>query len=230
MAHIQDGVLSAPVLIGGAVLTLGACAWALSRASDRDISRAAVLGSVFFAGSLIAIPVGPSSVHLMFSGLLGLILGWMAVPTVLAALLLQLVLFGFGGVTTLGVNAFNIAVPGVLAGLALQGAVARATPERAALLAGAGAAAAALGTGLLVALALALSASEYVPVARVLVVTYLPLAAMEAIICGGGRGLSAARPAGRDGSRRRSEAIPPRGDAAGRRVCSPRRTRLRRTG
>jgi cobalt/nickel transport system permease protein len=184
MAHIQDGLLSAPVLIGGAVLTAGLCARALRRAEDRDIPRAAVLGSVFFTGSLIAFPIGPSSVHLMFSGLMGLVLGWMTVPTVLAALVLQLVLFGFGGVTTLGVNAFNIAVPGVIAGLALRGAIARASPERAALLAGAGAAAAAIGTGLLVALALALSASAYVPAARGLVVTYLPLAAIEAVVCG----------------------------------------------
>ena len=197
MAHIQDGLLSAPVLIGGALLTAGLCALALRRAEDSDIPRAAVLGSVFFAGSLIAIPMGPSSAHLMFSALMGLILGWMAVPTVLAALVLQLVLFGFGGVTTLGVNAFDIAVPGVLAGLALRGAVARATPRRAALLAGAGAAAAAIGTGLLVALALALSDSAYVPAARVLALVYAPLAAIEAVVCGAAVAyLQRARPGG----------------------------------
>lgn len=184
MAHIQDGVLSAPVLIGGAILTAGACALALRRASDADIPRAAVLASVFFACSLVAIPLGPSSVHLMFSGLMGLILGWLAVPAVLAALVLQLVLFGFGGVTTLGVNAFNIALPGVLVGLALRGAVARAAPGRAALIAGLGAGAAAIATGGLVALALALSHSAYVPAARVMTITYLPLALMEGAIAG----------------------------------------------
>ncbi|PZQ50117.1 MAG: cobalt transporter CbiM [Rhodovulum sulfidophilum] len=185
MAHIQDGLLSAPVLVGGALLTLGACACALRRTSDAEIVRAAVLGSVFFAGSLIAIPIGPSSVHPMFSALMGLVLGWMAFPTVLAALVLQLVLFGFGGVTTLGVNAFNIAMPGVAAGLLLRNAIAAARPERAAWLAGAGAAAATLGTAGLVALSLALSASAYVPAARVLAITYLPLAAIEAAVCAG---------------------------------------------
>ena len=195
MAHIQDGLLSAPVLIGGAVLAAGISTLALRRAQDGDIVRAAVLGSVFFAGSLVAFPIGPSSVHLMFSGLMGLMLGWMAVPTVLAALVLQLVLFGFGGVTTLGVNAVNIALPGVLAGLALRGAVARATPEQAAFLAGAGAAVAAIGVGLMVALVLALSASAYVPAARVVVFTYLPLAALEAVVCGVAVGyLQRARP------------------------------------
>jgi cobalt/nickel transport system permease protein len=185
VAHIQDGLLSAPVLIGGAILTLGACAFALRRASDADIVRAAVLGSVFFAGSLVAIPVGPSTVHAMFSALVGILLGWMAFPTVLAALLLQLVLFGFGGVTTLGINAFNIAMPGVVAGLILRGAITDARPERAAWFAGAGAAAAALGTAGLVALSLSLSDSAYVPAARVLAITYVPLAAIEAVVCAG---------------------------------------------
>lgn len=202
MAHIQDGVLSAPVLAGGAMLTIGLCALSLRRARDADIPRAAVLASVFFAGSLVAIPVGPSSVHLMFSALMGMVLGGLALPAVLAALILQLVLFGFGGVTTLGVNAFNIAAPGIVAGLALQGAVARATPGRAAVLAGLGAGAAVLATGGLVALSLALSASAYVPAARIMAATYLPLALIEAVVCGAVAAyLQRARPQGWTGAR-----------------------------
>lgn len=184
MAHIQDGILSAPVLVAGAVLTAGACTLALRRAQDSDIPRAAVLASVFFAGSMIAVPVGPSSVHLMFSALMGLVLGWLAVPAVLAALVLQLVLFGFGGLTTLGVNAFNIAMPGVVLGLALRRPIAAALPRRAAFLAGLAGGVAALATAGLVALALALSASEFVPAARIMALTYLPLALAEAVICG----------------------------------------------
>ena len=184
MAHIPDGLLSAPVLTGGALVTSVAVALALRGAREADIVRAAVLASVFFAASLVAIPVGPSSVHLMFSGLMGLMLGWMAVPAVLAALILQLVLFGFGGITTLGVNAANIALPGVLVGLALRGPVARLAPGRAAVVAAVGAAFATLATGGLVAADLALSASDFVPAARVLAVTYLPLALVEAVVCG----------------------------------------------
>lgn len=184
MAHIQDGILSAPVLVSGAVLTAAACAFALRRAQDSDIPRAAVLASVFFAGSMVAVPVGPSSVHLMFSGLMGLVLGWMAVPAVLAALVLQLALFGFGGVTTLGVNALDIALPGVLLGLVLRRPLALMPPGHAAIMAGVAGGLAALSTGGLVALALALSASDYVPAARVMAITYLPLALVEGVICG----------------------------------------------
>lgn len=195
MAHIPDGLLSAPVLIGGTLVAGAAVALALRGVREADIPRAAVLASVFFAGSLMAIPVGPSSVHPMFSGLMGLMLGWMAVPAVLAALILQLVLFGFGGITTLGVNAINIALPGVLIGFLLRGGVARGAPGRAAVLVGAGSALATLATGGLVALDLALSASDFVPAARVLAATYLPLALVEAMVAAAAMGyLRRARP------------------------------------
>jgi cobalt/nickel transport system permease protein len=39
-----------------------------------------VLSATFFVASLIHVPVGPSSVHLIMSGLAGLVLGWTAFP------------------------------------------------------------------------------------------------------------------------------------------------------
>ena len=71
MAHIPDGILAAPVLIGGAVLAAGGVALALRQIDDRAIIRTAILSATFFAGSLISVPVGPSSVHLLLSGLMG---------------------------------------------------------------------------------------------------------------------------------------------------------------
>jgi len=47
MAHIPDGVLSMPVLVGGAVVAVGAVALGLRRISDRDIPRVAILASGF---------------------------------------------------------------------------------------------------------------------------------------------------------------------------------------
>jgi cobalt/nickel transport system permease protein len=183
MAHIPDGILSAPVLVGGAVLAAGGVAWGLRRLDDRTIPRAAVLSAALFAGSLIAIPVGPSSVHLLLSGLMGIMLGPATFPAVAVALLLQALLFGFGGLTTLGVNVFNIAMPGVLLGLALGPAIrtTASAPLRIGFAAGAGAGAV-LGTGVLVALSLALSSSDYTPVASIMLATYLPLAIGEAFI------------------------------------------------
>lgn len=183
MAHIPDGLLSAPVLVGGGLLAAAGVALGLRRLDERMIPRTALLAAAFFAGSLVAVPVGPSSVHLLLAGLMGVMLGTAAFLAVLVALLLQALLFGFGGLTTLGVNTVNIALPGVLCGLAL-GPLIRATARPSVRLA-AGALAgglAVLGTGGLVALSLWLSSSDYVPAARVVIATYLPLALVEAFV------------------------------------------------
>ncbi len=45
---------------------------------------------------------------------MGLLLGWPAFPAILVGLFLQALLFQFGGLTVLGVNTFNVAVPAVL--------------------------------------------------------------------------------------------------------------------
>lgn len=186
MAHIPDGILSVPVLVAGGLIAAGGVALALRRLDDRMIPRAAILSAAVFAGSLIAVPVGPSSVHVLLSGLMGLMLGTGTFAAVLVMLLLQAVLFGFGGLTTLGVNTVNIALPGVVFAMILGPAIrsARGSLSRAAL-AGAVGALSVLGTGGLVALSLALSASEYTPVASVLIATYLPLALAEAFVTAG---------------------------------------------
>jgi cobalt/nickel transport system permease protein len=44
-------------------------------------------------------------------------LGWAAFPVIFFGLLLQGILFGFGGLSTLGVNTFTMASPSVLCGL-----------------------------------------------------------------------------------------------------------------
>lgn len=184
MAHIQDGVLSIPVLAGGAAVAAVGLAVALRRLDERTIPRTAILAAMFFACSLVAIPVGPSSVHLLFSGLMGLVLGVLAIPAVMIGLLLQAVLFGFGGLTTLGVNTVNIALPGVLFGALFAPWVRRTSAPMASLLSGICAALAVAATGCGVALALALSSSEFVPSAKIILVTYAPLMIAEALITG----------------------------------------------
>ena len=183
MAHIPDGILSAPVLIGGTALALGGLALGLRKLDDRTIPKTAILAAAFFAGSLFAIPVGPSSVHLMLGGLIGLMLGTAAFPALFVALALQALLFGMGGLTTLGVNTLNMALPGVVLAAALGPTLRRtnSTGTRTLMAALIGALAV-LGTGALVALTLFVSSSDYVPVASVLLATYLPLALAEGFI------------------------------------------------
>ncbi len=129
MAHIPDAVLSAPVLLTGALVTAGLLAVALHRLDYERLPQTAVLSAAFFVSSLISIPLGPSSVHLLLNGLMGLLLGWMAVPAIFVALLLQAVFFGFGGVLVLGVNAMNMALPALICALVLRPRLPRASPK-----------------------------------------------------------------------------------------------------
>lgn len=191
MAHIPDGVLSAPVLIGGALVSASLLGLALRRLEYEHLPQAAVLAAAFFVSSLITIPLGPSSVHLLLNGLMGLLLGWIAVPALLVALVLQLVFFGHGGLTTLGVNVMNLAVPALLCALVLRprlrdlGRLESAFPARETFRIGAMAGVlGVLASALLVALSLGLSDSGFRPLAQVLFVTYLPLALVEAVITG----------------------------------------------
>lgn len=112
--HISEGVLSGPVLLAGGVLTAAGTAIGLKKLDYERIARAGILSSAFFVASLIHVPVGPSSVHLILNGIVGLILGWGAFPAILVALFLQGMLFQFGGLTTLGVNTLIMALPAVI--------------------------------------------------------------------------------------------------------------------
>ncbi|MDV7145762.1 cobalt transporter CbiM [Tropicimonas sp. TH_r6] len=184
MAHIPDGLLSLPVLIGGGAFAAVGVAAGLRSIDDRAIPRIAILSAAMFTASLVSLPVGPSSVHVLLSTLMGLMLGPGIFPAVLVALILQAVMFGFGGLTTLGVNTITIALPGYVAALVIGARIRDATsPRGAGLLGGIGAAIAVLGTGCLVAVSLWLSSSDYIPAAKVMLVTYLPLALGEALIC-----------------------------------------------
>jgi cobalt/nickel transport system permease protein len=109
--HISDGVLTWPWLGGGFVLTGLLVAGAMVRVRDEEIPRIALTTAAFFVGSLIHVPIGPTSVHLLLNGLLGAIVGRRAPLAVLLGLTLQAILFGHGGFTTIGVNTCIMALP-----------------------------------------------------------------------------------------------------------------------
>ncbi|MCX5572081.1 cobalt transporter CbiM [Kaistia nematophila] len=184
MAHIPDGVLSVPVLVGGGVVTAASLGYALKSLDEDRLPRVAVLAALFFVASLISVAVGPTSVHLLLSGLMGLVIGWAAVPAVFVGLVMQAVFFGFGGLTTLGVNTMNIALPGVLWAVLFGPLLVDATPRRAAWVGAVVAALSVASTALMVALALTLSDTSYMLSARIVLLSYGPLLVGEAIITG----------------------------------------------
>jgi cobalt/nickel transport system permease protein len=112
--HISEGVLSGPVLISGGAMAAAGTAIGLKKLDYDRIAQAAILSAAFFVASLIHVPIGPSNAHLILNGLVGLLLGWAAFPAILVALVLQAMLFQFGGITALGVNTMIMALPAVI--------------------------------------------------------------------------------------------------------------------
>ena len=191
MAHIPDGVLSAPVLMAGAAVSVAGAALGLRALGPERVPKAAVLSAVFFVASLVHLPAGLASVHLMLNGLMGVVLGAAAYPAIIVALLLQALLFGFGGVLVLGTNAMNMAVPALLMGLVVRVLWRPGQPRRTALLGAlAGAGAVAL-TSLMVAASLGLSVREFVPAAKLVAATALPLMVVEGFFTAAALGLIA---------------------------------------
>lgn len=119
--HISEGVLNAPVIIGGYAVSAGLTALALKRVRPGEIPKIAVMGAAFFVSSLLHFKVGITSVHLTLIGLVGIVLGTPAVLALLAGLFFQAVMFQHGGLSTLGVNTVIFAVPALLAYLAYSG-------------------------------------------------------------------------------------------------------------
>lgn len=112
--HISEGVLTAPILITGGVVAASGVYVGLKKIKDEDIPKIAVVSAALFVASLIHIPLGPTSVHLILNGIAGILLGWAIIPSFLIVLFLQSILFQFGGITALGVNTLILALPGVI--------------------------------------------------------------------------------------------------------------------
>lgn len=113
--HIADGVLSMPVTGATVAGAAAAVAWSVKGIREEEIPKTSLLAGAFFAVSLISIPVGPSSIHPLFAGLSGIILGRRAPLALFVALLLQAALFQHGGLTALGANTLMLALPALLA-------------------------------------------------------------------------------------------------------------------
>ncbi len=187
--HLPDGIVPVEMALMGYAASAGMVALALHRIKaladpQAEIPRAAMLTTVFFAASLIAVPVPPASVHLMLAGLMGVMLGWFAVPAIMVGLFLQAMLFGHGGLTTLGLNGLIFGVPAMLA-FGLWRRIGWRWPDLAAFGAGAGAVVVAMVTFVAIVLAglpAELDARAERLALQVLMIAHLPLALAEGVI------------------------------------------------
>jgi len=186
MAHIPDGVASLPVLIVGATVSLAGCAYALKKMDMDRIPQVAMVAAILFVASLVRVPLGPSSVHLLLSGLCGVLLGARAFPAFGVALVLQMVMFGFGGVSSLGVNVMNMALPAAICGF-LFGYMRRIfadTMKSAIIAAGLCGGLGVMLTSLGVSLSLYFSGQEFMLGAKLIFASHVPLAIVEGVVTG----------------------------------------------
>ncbi len=180
--HISEGVLSAPVLAGGAALSAAGLALGLRKMGFERLPQVALLSAVFFVASLIHLPVGPASLHLVLNGLVGLLLGWAAFPAIFVGLTLQAILFQYGGLTGLGVNTLSMALPAVICYYAFAPWLRRG--GKAALLTAAFAAGfcSVLLAGVITALSLYLSGEAFLAAAWGVLAASLPAMVIEGVV------------------------------------------------
>ncbi|MFP4347190.1 MAG: cobalt transporter CbiM [Thermodesulfobacteriota bacterium] len=179
--HISEGILSGPVLASGAALAAVGTAVGLKQLDYDRIPRAAILSAAFFVASLVHVPIGPSSVHLILNGIVGLLLGWAAFPAILVALVLQGVLFQFGGITTLGVNTLIMAAPAVICYYLFSPLLFR-KPALAAGGAFAGGFFSILLGGVVAASALMFTEEGFFEVASAVIIAHIPVMVIEGVV------------------------------------------------
>lgn len=112
--HIADGIVSGPVIAAGFGIA-AILAAATSRNVELDeIPKISVVTAVFFVANFIHIPLVVASIHLILTGLVGVILGKRAFMAIMLGVVLQS-FFGFGGVTVIGVNSVMLGGGALLA-------------------------------------------------------------------------------------------------------------------
>jgi cobalt/nickel transport system permease protein len=182
--HITEGILPAQTLAAGAALGAAGVAVGLKRLQPDDLPRAGLLSAAFFVASLLHVPAGPVSVHLVLNGLVGLLLGWGAFPAIFIGLALQCLFFGHGGLTVLGVNTVIMALPAVACHylfLPRGDAASPAAMLRAGFLAGVFAT---VASAALMGLALRTAGAEFQLLATGVVAAYAVLALAEGAVTG----------------------------------------------
>jgi cobalt/nickel transport system permease protein len=163
-------------------LAAGGLAVGLKKTPAEKLPETALVSAALFLASLVHVPLGPSSIHLTLLGLAGILLGWSAVPALFIALLLQGLLFQFGGLLSLGVNTAVMGTAALAGGGVYRLLLPRIRLKLCLLPAFAAGFAAVITGTVLVCTALFFSDTDLRAAAALLFAANLPLAAVEGVI------------------------------------------------
>ena len=114
--------------------------------------------------------------------ILFILLGWACFPAILIGLLLQSLIFGFGGLTVLGVNTANMAVPAIIVYLIFNRFVKGNRKVITIICSALAGVVGVLLASLFTAFSLFFSGEEYINIAKIVVVGHLPLMAIEGVV------------------------------------------------
>ena len=193
--HISDGILSGPVLAAGFAGMAVVAALTLRKMDMEEIPKVSVVTAVFFVASLIHVPVGPSSVHLILNGLAGIVLGWRAFPAIMLGVILQAILFGHGGVSVIGVNCLMLGGGGLAAYGVWQLRHYLRSPRKEVIFGSLAGGTGILVSGIILALALVTTGEQFHVMAGAVLAAHVPVIIVEAIVSGAAAGfLAKARP------------------------------------
>lgn len=179
--HISDGVLPISVTVGGYVVSAALVTWSARRSRSEELPKLAVVTAAFFVASLIHIPLGPTSVHLIIPGLTGALLGPSAFLSIGLGLLLQSLLFQFGGLTALGANALMMGLPALACGWFFQKYKGQTQLRQAFI----GGLAGTLGTAMaaiILAILLVTGGEDFFGVAKIALLAHVPVIIIEGIV------------------------------------------------
>lgn len=109
--HISDGILTLEVTVVSTTVATLFLIYSFKNLSNDKIALASAFSALFFVASFIHIPFGFTQIHLMLLGFIGVFLGSVAIFSISLALILQALLLGYGGVSSLGANVLIIAIP-----------------------------------------------------------------------------------------------------------------------
>lgn len=124
--HIPDGFLSPQTYLPALAVAIPAWSWALKglreRLTEASVPRLALTTALAYALGLLMLPLpGGTSAHFLGIGLLALLFGVrLAFLAYSGVLLLQALLFGAGGWTSLPVNALVIGLGGAAAAVGVR--------------------------------------------------------------------------------------------------------------
>lgn len=179
--HISDGVLPTSVAVGSYAVSLALVAWSVKKTHGAELPKVAVVTSSFFVASLIHVPLGPTSVHLLIPGLVGILLGSSAFVSIALGLLLQSLLFQFGGITAWGANSLMMGLPALFCGWLferIKGATLLRHVSAGAICGGFGV----LLAAIILAALLFTSGEDFLGVAKIALLAHLPVIAIEAVV------------------------------------------------